>query len=132
MGEKPVKISARLPKLDALNGISTVHGTLCDEDGEAILVMVIGHQKLTTHPGGVLEPQAYIKRIEGLTGDLAVVGERLLNSARRRRANMETEAEAGAPSERIPGLVLDGGDDDAPPVDPNYEPGTGQGVGWND
>lgn len=115
MGEKPVKISTKLPKVDALNGLTTVHEQLCEEDGNVLVIMRIGHQKLTTHPGGVLEPQAYIMRVEGLSGDLAVDGDRLMSRARARRANLE--AQAAAPSEHIPGLVLDGGDDDGPPLD---------------
>lgn len=105
MGDKPVKIGARLPKEDALNGLTAVHAQLCDEGGDALVIMRIGHQKLTTHPGGILEPQAYVMRIEGLTGDLAAQGERLLKWARAQRANLEMEA--AAPSERIPGMVLD-------------------------
>lgn len=116
MGDKPVKIGARLPKEDSLNGLATVHEQLCDEDGDALVIVRIGHQKLTTHPGGILEPQACITRIEGLTGALAIEGERLLNRARARRANLD--AEAAAPSERIPGMVLDG--DDTPPPGPDF------------
>lgn len=106
--EKPVKISAKLPKDEGLNGLPTVHDRLCDEDGDALVIMRIGHLRLTTHPGGILEPTTYIRRIEGLTGDLATAGEQLLNAARRRRAQLDTEADAPSPS--IPGLVLDGDD----------------------
>lgn len=108
MTDKPVKISAKLPKGDAQNGLSTVHGQLCDEDGDALVIMRIGHQRLTTHPGGILEPTTYIKCVEGLTGDLKTEGVRLLDRARVRRARLN--AEAGAPSPPIPGMELGDGD----------------------
>lgn len=113
--DKPVKISAKLPKGDALNGLSAVHGQLCDEDGDALVIMCIGHLRLTTHPGGIEEPTTYVKRIEGLTGNLAVKGGLLLDRARRRRAQLDTEADT--PSPPIPGLALDGGDSPDDPDD---------------
>lgn len=126
MGDKPVRIGARLPKEDSLNGLATVHGQLCDENGSALVIMRIGHQKLTTHPGGILEPQSYVLRIEGLTGDLATDGERLMNRARARRANLE--AAAAAPSEQIPGLDLDPGRPATPPGSTNNTDDTDGGI----
>lgn len=111
----PVKIGAKLPKVDALNGLGTAHDALLREDGTALVVLRVEREKLITHRGGITEPVARIVRIEGIAdedADLVRTAEQLLNRARVRRA--ERAAAVGAPSEPIPGLVLDG--DDAPPL----------------
>ena len=118
----PVKIGSKLPKPEALNGLPTVHDALLDENGAALVVMRIAHAKLVTHPGGITEPVARIEHIEGIDPtDTALVdtAERLLKRARTARA--QRAAEVGAPSEPIPGLVLNGGDDDdGPPLDDHH------------
>ncbi len=106
MTDKPVKIAAKLPRLDAQNGLSTVHGRLLDEGGEAVIIGIVRHSRLTTHPGAIQEPTTEWVRVEGLpAGELMREGVRLIDRARARRANLTTEA--AAPSPVIPGLDLD-------------------------
>jgi len=123
--ERPVKLTARLPKGKA-NGLESVHGQLCRDLGSAYVIMEVGTKMVRRYPGGVLEPETYIARVEGLpAGALADDAARLMGRARGQRADAE-KVEATEPSERLP---MDLGGEDPPT---GYEPGAGNGAGWND
>jgi hypothetical protein len=97
---KPVKIGARLPA-GKMNGLDSVHAQLAREYGTAYVIMEVGHKNVVTHPGGVMEPVAYIVRVEGLPGTLGTEGSQLLQRARAARADAE-KVHVAEPSERLP------------------------------
>lgn len=97
---RPVKIGARLPA-GKMNGLESVHAQLTREHGTAYVVMEVAHKNVITHPGGVMEPVAYITRVEGLPGALGTDGSQLLQRARAARADAE-KRHAAEPSERLP------------------------------
>jgi len=86
--EKPVKLAAKLPKGDNLNGLDTVHDRL-RKHGTAYLIMQVTAPTVTDHLGGIQEPRAEIEWVEGLpTGDggsLGTIGAKLLEVARAQR-----------------------------------------------
>ena len=105
MGEqdkpRPVKIGAKLPS-GKLNGLESIHAQLAREYGTAYVIMEVGHKNVVTHPGGIVEPVAYIVRVEGLPiGPLEGRARALMGDARAARADTE-KAHAGEPSERLP------------------------------
>lgn len=93
--DRPVKLSARLPKGDA-NGLDTIYDQV-KEHGSAYAVVRFHADKVTVYPNGTREPVLTIERIEGLpalteaatvagaTFSLAKDAERLLLTARARR-----------------------------------------------
>lgn len=98
---RPVKIGAKLPA-GKMNGLESVHAQLAREYGTAYVIMEVGHRNVITHPGGVMEPVAYIMRVEGLpVGPLDGRARALMADARAARADAE-KAHAGEPSERLP------------------------------
>jgi hypothetical protein len=97
---RPVKIGAKLPP-GKMNGLDSVHAQLAREYGTAYVIMEVGHKNVITHPGGAMEPVAYIIRIEGLPGALGTDGANLLSAARTARADAE-KVHAAEPSERLP------------------------------
>lgn len=119
---RPVKIGAKLPT-GKMNGLESVHAQLAREYGTAYVIMEVAHKNVVTHPGGIVEPVAYIVRIEGLPGTLGTDGANLLAAARAARADAE-RVHAAEPSERLP-IELH------PGTEP-YVEGVGNGAGWND
>jgi hypothetical protein len=83
--EKPVKLSARLPKQSNLNGLDTVHDTL-RRYGTAIIVMQVTAHERAERVGGIVQPTAVIEWVEGLPGGkrgtLGDIGAKLLHVAR--------------------------------------------------
>jgi hypothetical protein len=87
--EKPVKLAAKLPKKDNLNGLDTVHEQL-RRHGTAIIIAQVTAPTVTERLGGIREPRAEIESIEGLPADgggdsLNALGARLLELARAER-----------------------------------------------
>jgi len=86
--EKPVKLAAKLPKQNDVNGLDTVHDQL-RRHGTAIVVMQVTAPTRTEYSGGIVEPRAEIEWIEGLPGanrgDLGDLGAQLLGLARAER-----------------------------------------------
>jgi hypothetical protein len=113
----PIKLSAKLPNELALNGLGTVHAELT-KYGTATVVMTVSASEVTHRLGGSKQPTVTIKHIEGLPpGVLADQGKALLRDARAAREGADGT---------LPGM----GTDEL--AEPAYEPGTGQGAGWND
>lgn len=94
----PVKLSAKLPKELALNGLGTVHEQL-SKYGTATVVMTVSASEVTHRLGGSKQPTVTIEHIEGLpAGALDERGQKLLHDARADR-----EEAAGT----IPGMGTD-------------------------
>lgn len=90
----PIKLSAKLPKELALNGLGAVHEQL-SKYGTATVIMTVSASEVTHRLGGSKQPTVTIEHIEGLTGDLAGDGQKLLQAARQAR-----ESSAGV----LPGM----------------------------
>jgi hypothetical protein len=91
----PIKLSAKLPKELALNGLGTVHEQL-SKYGTATVIMTVSASEVTHRLGGSKQPIMTIEHIEGLPpGELADEGEILLDRARAAR-----ESDAGV----LPGM----------------------------
>lgn len=94
----PIKLSAKLPKELALNGLGTVHEQL-SRYGTATVVMTVSASEVTHRLSGSKQPTVVIEHIEGLPpGALAEEGEFLLS-----RARAERESNAGV----LPGMGTD-------------------------
>lgn len=85
---EPIKLSARLPKELALNGLDTVHKQLA-EYGSAYVIMSVSAYEVTHRLGGAKQPMMVIDHIEGLpegpASDLAARGRTLMRDARQAR-----------------------------------------------
>lgn len=80
--DKPVKLSAKLPKTTEANGLSTIHEQLRRFRPGIIIARVIVPEIKETY-GGTREPTMFIEHIEGLPeGELAAAGEALIQNAR--------------------------------------------------
>lgn len=113
----PFKLAGKLPKDPKFNGLAPVHEQL-RRFGTAMIVMTVGCDQLVKTRSGE-QPVMVIEHIEGLTGDLADEGEALID-----RARVARETDDGVlPGMDTGSLGRTGG---------SYEPGTGQGAGWND
>ena len=110
--DKPVKLSAKLPKTPEANGLGTIHDELRRFRPGIIARVIV--PEVNERFGGVRQPTMFIEHIEGLpAGDLAKTGEALMERARLARdANPDT----------LPGI------DEREP----YVKGVGNGAGWND
>lgn len=86
--DKPVKLSAKLPKARPSNGLETVHGAL-RQYGTAIVIAQVSASTVAHHVGGIQEPTASVEWVEGLPGDeegsLGWLGSILLQLARTER-----------------------------------------------
>lgn len=92
--EKPVKLSARLPKKHPANGLDTVHKQL-RQHGTAIVVMQVTAPTQLRSATGIVEPVAVIEWIEGLpgaaVGSLGDIGAKLLQIARVDRTGADAD-----------------------------------------
>lgn len=85
--EKPIKLSARLPKELRLNGLDTIHEQVA-RHGQAYIIALVVAPEVVERAGGVRQPVLVIDHVEGLPrGPLADDGERLLRRARTDREN---------------------------------------------
>lgn len=115
--DKPVKLSAKLPKTVEGNGLSTIHEQLRRFRPGIIIARVIVPE-ITESYGGTKQPVMVIEHIEGLPdGELSAMGEALIERARLARDKKP---------DTLPGI------DDREPLNAEYVPGTGAGAGWND
>lgn len=111
--DKPVKLSARLPKTIDANGLATIHEQLRRFRPGLIIASVVVPEVNETF-GGTRQPVMVIEHIEGLpAGDLARAGEALMERARLARDKKP---------DTIPGV------DEREP----YVEGVGHGAGGND
>lgn len=122
-GPGSVKLSAKLPKVHALNGLGTIHEQLAKFAG-GYVIMFVESSEQTNRLGGGRQPLASIEQIEGLpTGPLADAGKELMLRARSAR-----ELTDGV----IPGMDTDGLASKRDDTDEPYVEGAGNGAGWND
>jgi hypothetical protein len=83
--QTPIKLSAKLPKELALNGLGTVHEQL-SKYGTATVIMTVSASEVTHRLGGSKQPIVTIEHIEGLpAGALDERGKVLLRDARAAR-----------------------------------------------
>lgn len=132
-GPGSVKLSAKLPKTNPLNGLGAIHSQLAGYGGGYVIMFVESDEQVARLGGG-RQPLAVVEHIEGLpTGPLADAGKELLLRARKAR-----ELSDGV----LPGMDTDGlagkhGDEAAPelrefetPEEP-YVEGPDGGDSWN-
>lgn len=80
--DKPVKLSAKLPKTVEANGLDTIHDELRRFRPGIIIARVVVPE-VNERFGGVRQPTMFIEHVEGLpAGDLAKAGEALMERAR--------------------------------------------------
>lgn len=90
--EKPIKLSAALPKEAALNGLHTVHAQVA-RHGQAYVIASTIAPEVVERTGGVRQPKLVIERIEGLpSGELAKAAKQLMDWARAEREGNEQDA----------------------------------------
>jgi hypothetical protein len=100
--ERPIKLSAKLPKEARLNGLDSIHEQVA-RHGQAYIIASVVAPEVVERAGGVRQPVLVIDHIEGLPkGALADDGGRLLRRARTDRENAMMARPQDADSDELP------------------------------
>lgn len=125
----PIKLAGKLPKDPKFNGLAPVHAQL-KAFGTATVAMTVTCSQVLKRFDGTDQPVMVIEHIEGLTGDLADRVQEAMDEARVAR-----ESDEGVMPGMDTGTLLRKAPENIardPNHPDNYQPGTGQGAGWND